>query len=492
MTADCPGSASACHRRAGGSEFRPALFLVLLLAGLAGCRFDDVQPAVPNVIIMFADDLGYADIATHGMPPYETPNLDRMAREGVNFTAFYVSQPVCSASRASLLTGSYANRIGIHGALGPGSRHGIDDDEVTLGELFKSNGYATAIYGKWHLGHHAPFLPQRHGFDQFYGIPYSNDMWPYHPESPQAWGDLPTMEGDSIVGYNTDQSRFTTDFTERGVAFIREQAAAGMPFFLYLPHPMPHVPLFVSQERDGQSGAGLFGDVIHEIDWSMGRIMNALAESGVDDNTLVIFASDNGPWLSYGNHAGSAAPLREGKGTTFEGGVRVPFLARWPGRIPAGHSVDAPAMTIDIFPTLANLIGASLPAHPIDGKDIWPLLSGEATDSPQEAYFFWYHRNQLEAMRSGRWKLHFPHRYRTMQGQAPGLDGIPGKYVRDSIGTALFDLDTDIGESRNVAEAHPDVVARMTALADTMRRHLGDALTGTVGTQTREPRRVDL
>ncbi len=467
------------------------ILVVGLLALQASCATTEPARHPPNVVIMFVDDLGYADIGAHGDPPYTTPNLDRMADEGVRLTSFYVSQPVCSASRASLLTGSYANRIGIHGALGPASTHGIHDDEVTLGELFKSKGYATAIFGKWHLGHHAQFLPRRHGFDQYYGIPYSNDMWPFHPENPEAWGDLPTIEGDTIVGFNTDQTRFTTDLTARGVRFVQEQAAAGVPFFLYLPHPMPHVPLFVSQERAGQSGTGLFGDVVREIDWSMGQIMAALKESGVDGNTLVIFASDNGPWMSYGNHAGSADPLREGKGTTFDGGVRVPFLARWPEQIPAGLSVDTPAMTIDIFPTLARLVDAPLPTHPIDGKDIWPVLSGEQTSSPQDAYFFWYHRNQLHAVRSGRWKLHFPHRYRTMRGQAPGLDGMPGKYTQDSIGTALFDLEADASETHDVAATHPEVVASLTSLADSMRARLGDVLLDITGTETREPGRLE-
>ncbi len=463
-------------------------FLLPVLAALT--LWSCTSPRAPNVVIIFADDLGYADVGSHGDPPFATPHLDRLAEDGATFTSFYVSQPVCSASRASLLTGSYANRLGIHGALGPSSRHGIHDDEVTIAELFKSQGYATAIFGKWHLGHHAPFLPERHGFDQFYGIPYSNDMWPFHPESPHAWGDLPTIEGDSVVGFNTDQTRFTTDFTERGVAFIEAQAGAGRPFFLYLPHPMPHVPLFAAKERADKSGAGLFGDVISEIDWSVGRIMAALQEAGVAEETLLIFTSDNGPWLSYGNHAGSAYPLREGKGTTFEGGIRVPFLARWSGHIPAGLRVDAPAMTIDLFPTLAGLVGASLPPNPIDGKDIWPLLSGRQAAAAQEAYYFWYRRNHLEAMRSGRWKLHFPHRYRTMRGQALGHDGIPGKYIQDSIGVALFDLESDISELHNVAAAHPEVVARLGTMADSMRHELGDALTGITGARTREPGRL--
>lgn len=465
--------------------------LPVLLLMLAACSAGRSAPeGPPNVVIMFTDDLGYADIGAFGHLDYPTPHLDRMAAEGVRFTNFYVSQPVCSASRASLLTGNYANRIGIHNALGPGNTHGIDDAEVTLGELFQSKGYATAIYGKWHLGHHPPFLPLRHGFDDYYGLPYSNDMWPFHPESPHAWGDLPTIDGDSIVGYNTDQTRLTTDVTDRSTAFIRAQAEAGRPFFVYVAHPMPHVPLFVSAERAGQSGSGLFGDVIHEIDWSMGRIMDVLEKTGQADNTLILFTSDNGPWLSYGDHAGSAGPLREGKGTSFEGGVRVPFLAWWPGVLPAGSEVSTPAMTIDILPTLAGLIEAELPPHPIDGKDIWPLFTGESQTSPHEAYFFWYRINELQAVRSGPWKLYFPHRYRTMDGQEPGSAGIPGKYTHQTIGLELFDLSRDIGESANVADDYPEVVNRLTELADSIRLQLGDALTDVEGAATREPGRI--
>ena len=467
------------------------LLLLLLLVGTACSTPSSELPSAPNVIVMFVDDLGYADIGSYGATAYATPHLDRMAEGGVRLTSFYVSQPVCSASRASLLTGSYANRIGIHNALGPGNTHGIHENEVTLGELFKSRGYATAIYGKWHLGHHPQFLPVHHGFDDYYGIPYSNDLGPYHPENPHAWGDLPTIDGDSIIEYNSDQTRFTTDITHRSKAFIEAQAELEQPFFLYVAHPMPHVPLFVSDERAGQSGAGLFGDVIHEIDWSMGEILRTLEETGQASNTLVLFTSDNGPWLSYGNHAGSAGPLREGKGTAFEGGVRVPLLAYWPSVLEAGQTVDAPAMTIDVFPTLAGLIGAELPEHPIDGRDIWPLLTGERSDAVQTAYFFWYRVNELHAVRSGRWKLHFPHTYRTMMGQLPGQDGLPGKYNTGvKIGLELFDLESDIGESRNVADQHPDVVARLSHLADSMRSVLGDRLTGMAGSEVREPGRI--
>lgn len=466
-------------------------FLLLLLLSLLSACTDNLITS-PNVIIVFVDDLGYGDIGTFGSPEYSTPHLDQMAAEGVHFTDFYVSQPVCSASRASLLTGTYANRIGILGALGPKNLHGIHKDEVTLAELFKSQGYTTAIYGKWHLGHHPEFLPLNHGFDEYYGIPYSNDMWPFHPENPDSWDDLPTIEGDSIIGYNMDQSRFTTDFTLRSQEFIRSQTLANRPFFLYIAHPMPHVPLFVSETHRDKSGTGLYGDVIHEIDWSMGQILKTLQETNVDAHTLVLFMSDNGPWLSYGTHAGQTGALREGKGTVWEGGVRVPFIARWPQSLPEGLRVSTPAMTIDIFPTLAHLIGAPLPDHPIDGKNIWPLMKGESTLSTQPAYFFWYGQNELQAVRSGPWKLYFPHRYRTMNGQESGANGIPGKYTYRRTGLELYHLRTDLGETDDLAEAHPAVIQQLSALADSMRKILGDQLEGVEGTQVREPGRIQL
>ena len=475
----------------GGMERRNAL-AVLSLALLGSCArwsttTSSAPPRTPNVIVVLTDDQGWADVGTQGAVGFRTPNLDRLAGEGTRFTDFYVAQAVCSASRTALLTGCYPNRIGITGALGPQSRNGIHAEETTLAEVCKSRGYATAIFGKWHLGHHPEFLPTRHGFDEYYGIPYSNDMWPFHPENPKAWVDLPTIEGEEAVGYNTDQNRFTTDFTNRAVDFIERHADT--PFFLYLAHPMPHVPLHVSEKFAGTTAQGKYGDVIEEIDWSMGQLMAALERNGLEENTLLLFLSDNGPWLSYGNHAGSTGPLREGKGTSFEGGVRVPFLARWPGRIPAGSVCREPAMTIDILPTIAGLIGAELPARRIDGKDIWPLLGATpGATSPHEAYFIYYHRNDLEAMRSGRWKLHFPHGYRSMGGREVGADGIPGKYdYTVKTGLELYDLVEDIGESRNVADLHPEVMEYLLRLADEMRADLGDQLTGIEATGARAP-----
>lgn len=446
-------------------------------------------PPPPNLVVILVDDMGYRDLGCYGQTGYTTPRLDRFAREGVRFTDFYASQPVCSASRASLLTGVYANRIGIHGALGPSSRHGIHADETTLGELCQRAGYATAAFGKWHLGHLPAFSPVRHGFDEFYGIPYSNDMWPRHATSGKDFPDLPTIEGERVVGHNTDQTRFTTDFTNRTVDFIRRQHAAKRPFFVYLAHPMPHVPLQVSAKRSGASGAGLYADVIQEIDWSVGRVLDTLAQLGIDENTLVLFLSDNGPWLSYGNHSGRAAPLREGKQTIFEGGVRVPFIARWPRVLLAGRVVHAPAMTIDAFPTIAALLRLSPAAgdRSIDGRSLWPLLSGTSEEPTQEAYFFYFNKNELQAMRSGPWKLVFPHTYRSMAGQTPGRNGVPGNYALNKAGLELYDMVADPNESRNIAAAHPEVMARLTALAARARADLGDALTGVTGNGNREP-----
>jgi arylsulfatase A-like enzyme len=463
---------------------------------LAGCLYiaipgqaDPPQPrqpaSPPKVVIVFADDLGYADIGCFGARGYRTPNIDRIAAQGVRFSDFYVAQAVCSASRAALLTGCYPNRLGILGALGPSARHGIHADERTIADVLKTRGYATAIYGKWHLGHHEPFLPTHHGFDDYFGLPYSNDMWPRHPTA--KFPDLPLIEGTRTIETNPDQRQLTTWYTERAVRFIESNRER--PFFLYVPHAMPHVPLFVSDKFRGKSDRGLFGDVIMEIDWSVGQILAALDRHGVADNTLVIFTSDNGPWLSYGNHAGSAGPLREGKGTTFEGGVRVPCVMRWPGKIPAGSVCREPAMTIDLLPTLARLAAAELPDRPIDGRDISALLADPThAKSPHDAlYFYW--GQELQAIRSGRWKLHFPHAYRSLTGE-PGADGKPGPYAERNIELSLFDLETDIGELTSVAAEHPEVVERLKELAERVRDDLGDSATKREGKGVRSPGKI--
>ena len=450
----------------------------------------------PNVVVIFMDDMAYADIGPFGAKAYPTPHLDRMAKEGRKFTDFYVTQAVCSASRAGLLTGCYNVRVGIFGALGPKSDNGLHANEVTLAELSKQKGYATAIYGKWHLGHHKQFLPMQHGFDDYFGLPYSNDMWPYHPgvlhlpmkERLKRWPHLPLIDKNEIINTQVsgkDQELLTTQYTERAVEFIEKNR--DNPFFLYVPHSMVHVPLFVSDKFKGKSGAGLFGDVMMEVDWSVGQILETLRKHKLDKDTLVVFTSDNGPWLSYGDHAGSSGPLREGKGTMFDGGCRESTLMWWPGTIPAGSVCSTPAMTIDILPTVAELIGAKLPDHKIDGKSIVNLVTGKNDKSPQEAYYFYYGQ-QLQAIRMGKWKIHFPHGYRTMAGRPGGTGGIPTKYSQAKIGLSLFNLEEDIGESIDVKDKHPKVVAKMQALGQAMRKELGDQ--GKKGSGQREAGRL--
>ncbi|MFM7056175.1 MAG: sulfatase [Planctomycetota bacterium] len=440
------------------------------------------QAPRPNVVIIFMDDMGYADIGPFGGDRSLTPQLNQLAESGRRFTDFYVSQAVCSASRASLMTGCYNVRIGIQGALGPKARNGLNPSETTLAELCRSQGYATACFGKWHLGHQHPFLPLQQGFDHYYGIPYSNDMWPFHPEvlnlpmeeRLKTWPQLPLYEDNRVIDPEVtadDQTRLTREYTERACAFI--EASRNRPFFLYLPHTMVHVPLFAGKEFQGSTGKGTFADVVAEIDWSVGRIVSTLRTLNLEHNTLLVFTSDNGPWLSYGNHAGSALPLREGKGTMFDGGCRVPCLMKWPAAIPAGSVCSEPAMTIDLLPTIAQLVGAPLPQLPIDGLSIVPLMSGESQKSPHEAlYFYW--GPELQAVRSEQWKLHFPHAYRTLDGKRGGQDGMPARYDNARIELSLFDLASDPGESRNVAADHPEVVQRLQNLAEKAREELGD------------------
>ncbi|MDE0575913.1 MAG: sulfatase [Opitutales bacterium] len=434
----------------------------------------------PNVVVIFIDDMGYADIGPFGAKAYPTPHLDRMAKEGRKFTDFYVTQAVCSASRAGLLTGCYNVRVGILGALGPKSSHGINANEVTLAEICKQKGYATACYGKWHLGHHKKFLPMQHGFDDFFGLPYSNDMWPYHPgvlhlpmkERLKKWPHLPLIEKNKVINPMVtakDQEQLTTQYTERAVSFIEKNK--DKPFFVYLPHSMVHVPLYVSEKFKGKSKAGLFGDVMMEVDWSVGRILDTLRKNKLDKDTLVIFTADNGPWLNYGDHAGSAAPLREGKGTMFDGGCRESTLAWMPGTIPPDSVCSEPAMTIDILPTISHLIGAKLPKHRIDGKNIWPLFTGDKAKSPHKAYYFYY-GNQLQAVRAGKWKLHFPHGYRTMAGRPGGKGGIPTNYSQAKIGLSLFDLEKDIGETTDLKDRHPNIMEDLSNLGKAFHANL--------------------
>jgi arylsulfatase A-like enzyme len=452
----------------------------------------------PNIVIIFCDDLGYADIGPFGATAYKTPNLDRMAKEGRIFTDFHAATAVCSASRAALLTGCYPERVSILGALGPWAKNGINADETTLAELCKSRGYATAIFGKCHLGHHKQFLPLQHGFDEYFGLPYSNDMSPLQADmikgmktaaakNKRKSPPLPLFENNEVIDSSVDpeeHAQLTTTYTEHAVSFIDRHK--DKPFFLYVPQTMVHVPLGVSEKFAGKSSAGLFGDVVMEIDWSVGQILEAIKRNGLDDNTLVIFTSDNGPWLNYGNHAGSAHPLREGKGTMWEGGYREPCVMRWPGKIPAGTTCDEFAVTMDLFPTIAKLIDAHVPTdRKIDGKDIWPLISGAAdAKSPHDAFYCYYGR-ELRAVRDRQWKLVLPHAYRSLNGKPGGSDGVPANYKQLKTKLALYDLKSDVGETTDVAAKHPEIVARLQRAAEEARATLGDDLTDRKGNEVR-------
>lgn len=469
---------------------RCAAWLAILAAFCLTANLMAAEPSAvttqrpPNVVLIFTDDQGYGDVGCFGSTRVSTPHLDRLAQAGRKFTNFYVAQAVCSASRAALLTGCYPNRIGILGALGPRAEQGISDAETTLGELAKSRGYATAIYGKWHLGHHERFLPPRHGFDDYFGLPYSNDMWPRRPAAAKDYPPLPLIAGVKTIETNPDQRQLTKQYTDHAVKFIA--ANKDRSFLLYVPHSMPHVPLHVSAAFAGKSPAGMYGDVIAEIDDSVGRIVAALDEHKLAEKTLVIFTTDNGPWLSYGNHAGTAGPFREGKGTTMEGGVRVPCIMRWPGQVPAGTTCDELAATIDIFPTVAKLIGAELPRHKIDGLDVGPLLLGTAGAVTPHAWYAYYWGQELQALRMGPWKLHFPHMFRSLTGK-PGQDGKPNGYSEAKIELSLYHLGEDIGEKHNVADKHPEVVQKLQAQADLVRVDLGDSLRKLRGSGQRSP-----
>lgn len=460
------------------------LTLAVGLLGSIGVRAE--KPT--NIIVILMDDMGYGDLRVNGATGYATPNIDRMVQNGMLFTHFYAPQAVSGASRAGLMTGCYPNRIGMFGAPGPNSKIGINENETTIAEMLRHEGYATAIYGKWHLGDHAEFLPTRHGFDEFYGIPYSNDMWPNHPTA--KYPDLPLIQGDRTIELNPDQSRFTTNFTNRTLEFIDKNKKR--PFFIYLAHPMPHVPLFVSDRFKGKSKQGLYGDVMMEIDWSVGAVLDKLKKEGLDKNTLVVLVSDNGPWLNYGNHAGSSGGLREGKGTSFEGGQRVPCIMQWTGVIPSGAVCDKMASAIDLLPTFSAISNAKLPDVKIDGVDIMPLLKDDPTANPRTSFYYYYRVNDLEAVSDGQYKLIFPHTYRCYENFVPGDDGRPGKveeYYRLNE-KMLIDLRRDPGERYNVIGQHLDVVERLERMANEAREDLGDNLTGDKGKNCRSAGRI--
>jgi len=401
----------------------------------------------PNFVFLFADDLGYADLGCYGSDKIATPNLDRMAAEGIRFNDFYTGEPVCTPTRAALMTGCYPKRVGLHRhVLFPTSKTGLNPSEITVARVLKDQGYATMCIGKWHLGHHPEFLPTRHGFDAYYGIPYSNDM---PTPTPDGGKGVVLLRDEKVIEHPTDQATLTERYTAEAVKFIT--ANRNRPFFLYLPHTFPHEPLHVSERFKGKSKGGLFGDVVECIDWSCGEILAAIQQAGIDEQTLVIFTSDNGP-------AGHPAPpLRGGKGSTWEGGMRVPFIARWPGKVPAGAACAEQASVMDILPTFAGLAGARLPTdRVIDGKDIWPLVSGRpGARSPHEAFFYYSAYGDLSAARSGQWKLHI--KIPASRASAKEKEAAPLP--------ALYALSADVGEQTNVADEHPDVVEQLTKMA---------------------------
>ena len=456
------------------------MWVIAAVAGVV-CRFsvaaapavEDAAARPPNVIVVLTDDEGYGDRgAFYSLTGMHSPHYDRLVAEGMRFSDFYVGSSVCSPSRAALMTGCYPQRVGLPVVLEADPNIGISAEERTIPQLLKARGYATACVGKWHLGDRPEFLPTKRGFDEYFGLPYSNDMRPEHTTKKNFFPDLPLMEGDHVIEFNPDLSQLTRRYTERAVSFIERNRER--PFFLYLAHTMPHVPLAVSEKFKGSSGRGLYGDVLMELDWSMGEVLAALKKNGVDERTLVIWLSDNGPWLTYGEHAGSPGPLRDGKTTTFDGGFRVPCVMRWPGKVPAGRVCREMATSMDILPTVVKLAGAEMPQRKIDGKDIWPLMSGEmGARSPHEV-FYYYNAWCLEAVRSGRWKLVLPHdQYGVVE---PGKDGMPGKQAWQHVNMALYDLLNDVGEQTDVAGEHADVVNRLLKHVAEAREDLGDGV----------------
>ena len=457
----------------------------------------------PNVILVFIDDEGYGDVGCYGATGFETPNIDNLARQGMRFTNFYAAQPVCSASRAGLMTGCYPNRIGIFKALFPYHKIGLNPDEYTLGEMFQDQGYITACVGKWHLGWQKKFLPLQNGFDEFFGLPYSNDMWPRSDVTGKklppkkngkpSYPELPLIEGNEKIEEITslkDQDMLTTRYTEKAVGFINRNA--GKPFFLYMAHTMAHIPLGVSDKFRGKSEQGLYGDVMMEIDWSVGQIVKAVEQNNLTDNTIIIFTTDNGPWLSFGNHAGSAGGLREGKTTSWDGGQKVPFIIKWPGVVPEGIICNKLACAVDILPTMASIIGGKLSENKIDGVDISSLFKGNFDANPRETILFYYDKNNLNAVRKGNWKLVLPHTYRSYNAK-PGKNGHSGKRIKMVVEKPeLYNLRRDPAEQFNVIDYYPEIVDDLMVVVEEARDELGDLNVGLEkGKGNRDVGRVD-
>ena len=431
----------------------------------------------PNVILIFADDQGYQDLGCFGSPNIKTPNIDSLAESGMRFTSFYSAYCVCSASRAALMTGCYQPRLSMPGVLGPRGNVGLHPAEVTIADLLKTKGYATMCIGKWHLGDRPEVLPTAQGFDHYFGLPYSNDM-----ARIKGWGNN-TADLDKIwqlkkwdiyqnhLYQNTEriegpvnQVTLTDRYTAEALKFI--EANQQKPFFLYMPHSMPHVPLFVSEGRYRADPKQAYRLTIEHIDWSVGQILKKLDDLKLSDNTVVIYTSDNGPWLSKAHHGGSALPLRAGKGTTYDGGMRVPGIVRWPGHIPAGSVTDEVASTIDLLPTLAEITGSDLPSHPIDGLSILKTLKDPKAASPhRQAGFYYYKNNRIEAVRLGRWKLRI--NYQRNAKKNKDQPALQKKFAGSAIGNLeLYDLDIDIGESNNLTSEQAAVAQELLSLAE--------------------------
>ncbi|WP_299556247.1 sulfatase [Seonamhaeicola sp.] len=472
-------------------NFKQISSLFLIVSLFTGCNSDkehNKRNTKPNVVLVFIDDMGYGDVGCYGATGFETPNLDKMASKGMRFTNFYAAQPVCSASRAGLLTGCYPNRIGFSGALFPHHKIGLNPDEFTIAEMFKEQGYATACFGKWHLGWQKAFLPLQHGFDEYVGLPYSNDMWPHSNVTGEhlAAGvsranmpPLPLIEGNKVIDTISslkDQDMLTTLYTEKAVDFINRNADE--PFFLYVPHTMGHIPLGVSDKFRGKSEQGFYGDVMMEIDWSVGEITKALKQNNIADNTIVIFTTDNGPWLNFGNHAGSSGGLREGKTTSWEGGQRVPFIINWPNNVPEGTVCNKLACAIDLLPTLASITGGRLSDNKIDGVDISSLFKGDLESNPRETILYYFHKNHLNGVRKGHWKLVLPHTWASYD-TIPGNDGHGGKRIKKTIDEPeLYNMMRDPGEQYNVYDYYPEKVEELMDVVENARTELGDLNVG--------------
>jgi len=432
------------------------------------------EKSPPNFVVILIDDMGYGDIEPYGSKLNRTPNLIRMAAEGMKLTSFYAA-PVCTPSRAQMMTGCYAKRVSLPLVIGPRAAVGISAEERTVAELLKARGYATMCIGKWHLGDQPEFLPTRHGFDHYLGLPYSNDMGGggKNAKMPNGKADgrppLPLVRDEKVIEAPAEQDKLVALYTDEAVKFIT--ANKDRPFFLYLPHTAVHVPIHPGKAFEGKSANGRYGDWVEEVDWSVGRVLETLRDLKLDSRTLVLFTSDNGPWLTQGKDGGVAGPLRGGKTTTWEGGMREPTIAWWPGKIAAGAACDAPIGEIDVLPTLVRLAGGEVPAgRIIDGKDIWPLLAGQSKESPHEAMFY-FNGNRLEAVRSGPWKLAIAHQG-TGRGKAAPVD------ASQPFTPALYNLDADIGETTDVAAQHPDIVKRLQEYVAKMDADLGMKGTG--------------